>query len=152
MLKPGDKISAFSALDQHGKEFRWTELNGAKVVYFYPKDDTPGCTLEACAFRDAYEDFSDAGITVIGISADSPEQHDQFARKYQLPFLLLSDTKGELRQLFGVKAKFLGLIPGRVTFVVDANNVVQHVFDSLLKPEKHVMESLRILNIRAQRK
>ena len=89
------------------------------VVYFYPKDDTPGCTAESCSFRDQYEDFVQAGADVVGISADPPDSHSRFASKYRLPFTLLSDGSGEARAAFGVKPALLGLMPGRVTFVFD---------------------------------
>jgi peroxiredoxin Q/BCP len=112
------------------------------VIYFYPKDDTPGCTKEACSFRDNYQEFTDAGVTVIGISADDVESHKKFADKYNLPYTLLSDTDNKVRKLFGVKGDLFGLIPGRVTFVVDKNGVIRHVFNSQMNAEKHITESL----------
>ncbi len=115
------------------------------VIYFYPKDDTPGCTKEACTFRDQYEDFVAAGAQVVGISADSPESHRQFAAKYRLPFLLLSDRQNTVRSLFGVKGDLFGLIPGRVTFVADAQGIVRHVFSSQLNATRHVAEALEVI-------
>jgi peroxiredoxin Q/BCP len=91
------------------------------VVYFYPADDTPGCTAEACAFRDSHEDFVDAGALVIGISGDSAESHEKFADKHSLPFTLLSDRGGAVRKLYGVK-KTLGFLPVRATYVLSGNS------------------------------
>src|SRR5690606_34936307 len=99
------------------------------VLYFYPKDDTPGCTVEACSFRDAYAVFSDAGAEVVGISSDSVGAHKAFADKHRLPFRLLADHGGHVRASYGVK-KTLGLIDGRVTFIIDRGGVVRHVFSS----------------------
>lgn len=116
----------------------------AVVVYFYPKDDTPGCTAESCAFRDQYEIFKETGAEVLGISADTVESHRQFSGKYKLPFYLLSDLDGTVRKLYGVKAT-LGILPGRVTFVVDKEGIVRHSFSSQLQPTKHIEEALKIL-------
>ena len=118
--------------------------SGAVVLYFYPKDDTPGCTVEACGFRDAYEDFKDAGAEVVGISSDSADAHKAFASKHSLPFTLVADAGGKVRKAYGVKAT-LGLLPGRVTYVIDPKGVVRHVFDSQLNPTKHVREALEVI-------
>lgn len=146
-LEVGDTIPLFSLQDQNGDVVHIQDkLNdGPVVIYFYPKDDTPGCTKEACSFRDSYTAFTDEGVTVIGISSDSPEDHKAFAEKYQLPFLLLSDINKEVRKAFGVKGDLFGLIPGRVTFVVDSNGVVHHVFDSQTRAEAHITESLEAI-------
>jgi peroxiredoxin Q/BCP len=114
------------------------------VLFFYPKDMTPGCTVEACTFRDAYEDFVAAGAEVIGISADSVESHQQFASKHSLPMQLLTDADGQVRSRYGIK-KTLGMFPGRETFIIDKTGVVRHVFRSQLQVKKHVEESLQIL-------
>lgn len=111
------------------------------VLYFYPKDETPGCTAEACAFRDAYEDFTDAGAKVIGVSGDSLESHDAFAGKHSLPFLLASDPDGALRRAFGVK-KTLGVLDGRVTYVIDPEGIIRKIFSSQLRSKAHIAESL----------
>jgi peroxiredoxin Q/BCP len=111
------------------------------VIYFYPKDDTTGCTIEACRFRDDFDSFRVTGAEVIGISDDSSESHHQFASKYGLPFTLLSDKGGTVRKLYGVK-KLLGVIPGRVTFVIDRKGIVRHVFSSQSSPARHVEEAL----------
>jgi peroxiredoxin Q/BCP len=111
------------------------------VVYFYPADDTPGCTAEACGFRDSYQDFTDAGAVVIGVSGDSTASHERFATKHRLPFTLLTDDDGSLRQAFGV-GKTLGILPERVTFVIDPEGVVRKVFSSQLRATRHQAEAL----------
>jgi peroxiredoxin Q/BCP len=145
-LRVGDAAPDFTLPTQDGSPVSLSGLlgKGAVVLYFYPKDDTPGCTVEACSFRDAYEDFKDAGAEVVGVSSDSADAHKAFAGKYKLPFTLVSDEAGKVRKLFGVKST-LGLFPGRVTFVIDAKGVVRHVFDSQLNPAKHVREALDVL-------
>ena len=111
------------------------------VLYFYPADDTPGCTAEACSFRDSFEDFTDAGAVVIGVSSDSVTSHTKFAEKHSLPFTLLSDEDGALRKTYGVK-KSMGLLPGRVTYVIDPGGVVRKVFSNQLNAKKHHTEAL----------
>jgi peroxiredoxin Q/BCP len=136
----------FELPDQHGRLVRLSQYRGrnAVVVYFYPKDDTTGCTIEACRFRDDFEKFRVTGAEIIGISDDSAESHGRFASKYRLPFTLLSDKGGKVRKLFGVK-KTLGVIPGRVTFVIDRKGIVRHVFSSQSSPARHVEEALMAL-------
>jgi peroxiredoxin Q/BCP len=132
----------FTLPDQHGRPVRLADLRGSwVVVYFYPADDTPGCTAESCSFRDSFEDFTDAGATVVGISGDSVESHEAFAAKHRLPFTLLADTEGSVRKAWGVSKTF-GLLPGRVTFVVDPEGVVQRRFSSQFKPTRHMAEAL----------
>ena len=114
------------------------------VLYFYPKDNTPGCTKEACLFRDSYEDFKEAGAEVIGISSDSEASHQKFAEKHNLPFTLLSDPKNEARKAFDVP-KTLFVLPGRVTYVIDKEGIVKHIFDSMLDFNAHVQESLNVI-------
>lgn len=111
------------------------------VLYFYPADDTPGCTAEACSFRDAYEDFTDAGAVVIGVSSDSVESHTKFAAKHNLPFTLVSDADGSLRKAFGV-GKSMGILPGRVTYVIDPDGVVREVFNSQFRAKAHQEKAL----------
>ena len=144
----GDKVPDFALLDQNGKEFNVGDYAGkrAMVIYFYPKDDTPGCTKEACSFRDSFEEFTDRNVEVVGISADSVESHLNFAKKYNLPFSLLADTENKVRNLFGVKGNLMGLIPGRVTYVINKEGVVVYVFESQLKATKHIDESLKALD------
>lgn len=145
-VKIGDSAPDFSLLAQSGSSVSLKDFLGKKsvVLYFYPKDDTPGCTKEACAFRDSYQVFKDAGAEVIGISDDSTDSHQKFATKYQLPFTLLSDTGKQVRKLYGVPAT-LGLLPGRVTYVIDQKGIVQHIFNSQFNFKGHVEESLKTL-------
>jgi peroxiredoxin Q/BCP len=146
-VEVGSKIPMFELHDQDGNLFKIEDVVGKKnlVIYFYPKDDTPGCTKEACTFRDSYEVFEQEDAMVIGISGDSVESHKEFARKYNLNFTLLSDKENKVRNLFGVPKSFLGLIQGRVTYVVNKQGVVVLMFDSQLQAEKHVEEALKIL-------
>lgn len=145
-VKVGDPAPDFTLSSQSGTPISLKDFLGKKcvVVYFYPKDDTPGCTKESCAFRDQYEVFNSAGAEVIGISADSPESHQRFAAKYQLPFSLLSDSGNQVRKLYGVPASF-GLLPGRVTYVIDQQGIVQNVFNSQFNFKGHIEESLKII-------
>jgi peroxiredoxin Q/BCP len=145
-IKVGDRVPNFSLPSQTGTTVNVSDLIGKKslVIYFYPKDDTPGCTAESCAFRDSYEVFTDAGAEVIGISADSPQSHQQFAQKYNLPFTLLSDSDNRVRKLFGVPAT-LFVLPGRVTYIIDKEGIVRHIFDSMLDFKAHVTESLNTI-------
>jgi peroxiredoxin Q/BCP len=142
----GTPAPDFELPDQHGKLVRLSQFRGknAVVVYFYPKDDTSGCTIEACRFRDDFEKFRMTGAEILGISDDSTESHDRFASKYSLPFTLLSDKGGRVRKLYGVKKTF-GVIPGRVTFVIDRQGIVRHVFSSQSSPARHVEEALMAL-------
>ena len=142
----GTEAPDFELLDQAGHAVRLRDYRGKKpvVLYFYPKDDTPGCTKEACAFRDQYEDFLAVGAEVIGVSSDTAGSHAKFVEKYDLPFRLLSDRRGQVRKAYGVPAT-LGLIPGRVTFVIDRQGVVRHVFNSQAQATRHVSESLETL-------
>lgn len=146
-LKTGSKIPSFILPDQDGNDVDINDMLGKSnlVIYFYPKDDTPGCTAEACTFRDQFVDFKDAGAEVIGISSDSVASHKQFAEKHRLPFRLLSDSAKKVRKAFGVPADMLGLIPGRVTYVVDKQGVIQHIFNSQLNAAKHVEEAIAVL-------
>ena len=146
-LKTGDKVPSFTLKDQHGNNFNIDSLIGKKalVIFFYPKDFTPGCIKEVCSFRDQYEDFTDLGAEVIGISGDGETSHDKFAKKYELPFTLLSDENKKARNLFGVKSSLMGLLPGRVTYVIDKNGNVQLIFENQFGAEKHIEESLAIL-------
>src|SRR3970040_1942049 len=152
-LQVGDKVPDFSANDSKGNDFDSTSIVGKKpvVFYFYPKDNTPGCTAQACSFRDQYEDFKDLGAEVIGISSDSIASHEKFAKQYKLPFLLLSDNDKKLRNLFGVKPSLFGLIPGRVTYVVDKNGIIRLVFDSLVATN-HIPRALETVKKMASEK
>lgn len=145
-LNIGDRIPLFTLEDQDGNHFDINSVMGKKVfvVYFYPKDFTPGCTAQACYFRDHYEEFTDAGIRVIGISADNVAKHERFARKYQLPFTLLSDPAKEVSRLFGVKNHLFGLIPGRETFIFDKEGILLTRFVSN-RASRHIKEVLKII-------
>ena len=145
-LKVGDIIPNFKAKDENGNDFDSQNIVGKKplVIYFYPKDNTPGCTAEACSFRDQYEDFKDLGAEVIGISSDSVSSHQQFSEQYKLPFILLSDNDKKIKTLFGVPSGLFGLLPGRVTYVTDKNGVIQMIFDSVLAT-KHIPKALQAI-------
>ncbi len=142
-IEIGDAVPDFSLPTDTGETLTRADLlgGGPVVLYFYPKDDTPGCTVQACTFRDAFEDFVDVGATVIGVSSDGVGSHGAFRDKHRLPFTLLSDRKGTLRDAFGVP-KTLGLMPGRVTYVIDAAGVVRHIYNSQLSAKTHVKEAL----------
>ena len=146
LLAVGDKMPDVTLAGAGGTPVRLRDLVKPKglVVYFYPKDDTLGCTLESCNFRDQYEDFVSAGADVVGISADPPESHQKFASKYRLPFTLLSDETGAGRAAFGVNKSF-GLMPGRVTFVFDGGGVVRYVFESQVRVKAHVERALEVV-------
>ena len=146
-IRVGDQAPDFTLPDRTGKMVRLSEFRGHKpvVLYFYPKDDTPGCTKESCAFRDSYEAFQEAGAEVIGVSSDSTESHGRFAEKYRLPFTLLSDRGGQVRRSYAVPAT-LGLLPGRVTYVIDREGKVRHVFNSQFQPTQHTAEALEALH------
>ncbi|AOZ98475.1 peroxiredoxin [Flavobacterium commune] len=145
-LKTGDTVPKFTAKEASGAIFESDSVIGKKtvIIYFYPKDDTPQCTAQACGFRDNYAEFVDLGVEIIGVSSDDVNSHQEFIRKYNLPFLLLSDSDKALRKLFGVPSAFLGLLPGRVTYLLDKNGVIQMVFDSVLGM-KHVKKMIEKL-------
>lgn len=145
-LGAGDPAPDCELTDQTGAPVRLADFRGRKnlVVYFYPKDDTPGCTRESCSFRDHYEAFTELGAEVIGISSDSADSHRAFAGKHRLPFRLLSDPGGRARAAFGVP-NALGLIPGRVTYVIDRQGVIRHAFNSQFAVDRHVDEALAVL-------
>jgi peroxiredoxin Q/BCP len=142
----GDTAPDFTLQSQTGEAVTLSQFRGKKnvVLYFYPKDETRGCTREACTFRDSFELFTDLGAEVIGVSADTLESHKAFAAHYNLPFTLLSDMDNAVRKMYGAEST-IGFIPGRVTFVIDKKGIVRHVFSSQLQPEKHVEEARQIL-------
>lgn len=148
-LQVGDRVPDFTLPTQNGENFHLQDVVGKAVIilYFYPKDDTPGCTSEACSFRDSYEVFQQAGAEVIGISTDSTDSHQQFAVKYHLPFVLLSDEKGTVQNLYGVPAlEYQGLtFASRVTFVIDKKGVVRSIFADLPSATQHVTDALKII-------
>jgi peroxiredoxin Q/BCP len=146
-IETGSQVPLFSLPDQNGKEFSIASVIGKKnlVIYFYPMDDSPGCTKEACSFRDQYDVFNEADAVIIGISGQSVESHKKFAEKYHLNFTLLSDEGDKIRKTFGVPVNFMGMVPGRVTYIVDKSGKVVYVFNSQTQATKHVDEALRIL-------
>ncbi len=145
-LKVGDKIPHFIAKDAYGNDFDSNNIIGQKplVIYFYPKDNTPGCTTEACSFRDQDEDFKDLGADVIGISSDSVTSHQKFTEQYKLPFILLSDADKKIRKLFKVPSGLFGLVPGRVTYVADKTGTIIMVFDSMMAG-RHIPKALEAI-------
>ena len=142
----GDQAPDFTLPSQSGEQVRLSDRLGEQVVvlYFYPKDNTPGCTAEACAFRDSHEVFSEAGAEVIGVSSDSADRHAAFAGRYELPFTLLSDAGGRVRKSYGVPS-VLGVLPGRVTYVIDRQGTVRHVFNSMTNIGQHVGDALTVV-------
>ncbi|VVA10176.1 PREDICTED: peroxiredoxin [Prunus dulcis] len=137
---------AFTLKDQDGKTVSLSKFKGKPVVlYFYPADETPGCTKQACAFRDSYEKFKKAGAQVVGISGDDPSSHKAFAKKYKLPYTLLSDEGNKVRKEWGVPSDLFGTLPGRQTYVLDKNGVVQLIYNNQFQPEKHIDETLKFL-------
>jgi peroxiredoxin Q/BCP len=146
MVAVGSKAPNFTLPSQSGEMVSLTDFLGTKpvVLFFYPKDDTPGCTKEVCAFRDSFEGFRELGAEVMGISSDSVESHRSFVAKHSLPFSLLSDEGGRVRKLYGVPNTFV-LFPGRVTYVIDKDSVVRHIFSSQVGVQKHVEEALEVL-------
>ena len=140
------KLPTFILSNQFGETIDSQSFIGKPVViFFYPKDDTPGCTLQACSFRDNIQDFEQLQAKVVGISADSINSHKRYAEKYQLSFDLLSDPGNKVRKLFGVPTNFLGLVPGRVTYIFNEEGELIHTFNSQLGVKKHVEEALTAL-------
>ena len=141
-IQIGDKLPHFTAVKQDGTAFDSNSIqNKPVVIYFYPKDNTPGCTTQACSFRDAYQDFQDLGAELIGVSGDSVSSHQNFQQKHKLPFILLSDSDRKLRKLFGVPTALFGLIPGRVTYVFDAFGKAIYIFDNM-SAKNHIIKAL----------
>lgn len=146
-LSVGSPAPDFELPSQSGELVRLSELtkDHAVVVFFYPKDDTPGCTAESCAFRDHYDVFQEAGAEVVGVSADPVASHRAFADKHGLKFHILSDPDKRVRKLYGVKDSVPFLIPGRETFVIDRNRTIAHRFASQLRATAHVDEALAVV-------
>ena len=149
MPKPlvASKAPYFELPDQNGNLVSLQDLlkQNALVLYFYPKDETPGCIREACGFRDEYESFVDAGAQVVGISADSVNSHKKFVENRKLPFLLLSDPTLLVHRIYGAEPNFFGMLRARVTFVIDQSGTIRHVFDSKINFLGHVTTSLDVL-------
>lgn len=147
-IKKGNTIPTIILPDQNGNSFNLKKEGSGKitVLFFYPKDDSPGCTKEACSFRDQYKDFVDANAMVVGISGQSVESHKKFAEKYHLSYTLLSDEGNKIRKAFGVPTNFFGLLPGRVTYIIDKNGKVVDIFDSQTQVREHVKHAIEIIN------
>lgn len=145
-IKIGDNCPTFELKNQRGELIKSTNLIGEKklLVYFYPKDGTPGCTKQACSFRDEYEQFQSYNCEVIGISSDSPSSHEKFAQFHHLNFNVLADDKKEVRKLFGVP-KFLRLLDGRVTYLFNEEGVLIWKFNGLFNATKHISEAIIFL-------
>ncbi len=145
-LAVGERAPDFRLPALRGGEVGLSDFLGKKnvVLFFYPKDDTPGCTVEACTFRDSYDDFAKVGAEVLGISSDSLESHAKFAEHHHLPMQLLADKGGRVRTQYGIKSS-LGLFPGRETFIIDKQGIIRHVFRSQLRVRQHVAEALAVL-------
>ncbi len=145
-IRIGDSAPAFTLKSQNDEVVRLSDFVGKSclVLYFYPKDFSPGCTAEAAAFRDSYRILAEAGAEIIGVSSDTVGSHKRFAEEQSLPFILLSDVDGKVRELYGVKST-LGLISGRVTYIIDTDGVIRHIFSSQIRPKKHVKEALEAL-------
>ncbi|MFI1096196.1 peroxiredoxin [Streptomyces sp. NPDC020917] len=144
-LQVGDTAPDFTLPDQSGTPVTLSERLAERVVvlYFYPKDNTRGCTAEACSFRDTYENFTDAGAEVIGVSSDTVESHEKFAGRHELPFTLLSDRGRTVRKQYG--ATTMGVVPGRITFVIDRGGVIRHAFSAMGSISTHVDDALRVV-------
>ena len=150
VLQEGTKAPDFELKDSEGITHKLSDYSGKSIVlYFYPKDDTPGCTKEACSFRDSYADFKKAGVTIIGISPDKVESHKKFKDKYSLPFTLLADPEHQVCKAFGVwglKKSYGREYEGvyRTTFIIGPEGQIQRVFEKV-KPSDHSQEVLREL-------
>jgi peroxiredoxin Q/BCP len=146
-LRVGDPAPDFTLPDQQGRPVHLAEYlgKGPIVIYFYPRDYSTGCTAEACAFRDSYTVFTEAGAEVMGISSDSIESHRRFAEERHLPFLLLCDAHASVRRLYKVSPT-LGFIPGRVTYVLDQAGTIRHIFSSQINATQHVKEALATIS------
>lgn len=144
-IQVGQHAPDFALPDQHGQSRRLSDLlqGGTVVLYFYPRDETPGCTAQACSFRDQHQVFHDAGAQVVGVSADTVASHDAFARHHRLPFVLLADPDDVAHDLYGVDRRF-GL-RGRVTFIIDKGGVVRHVSANRILATGHVSAALKVV-------
>ncbi len=145
-LRVGEPAPDFTLPSSTGEAVRLSDFRGKSevVLFFYPKDNSPACTIEACSFRDSHEAFREAGAAVLGISADSADSHRRFAARHGLPFVLLADTDAAVRTQYGVP-RTLGLLHGRVTYLIDRQGIVRHIFSSQFQPRRHVAEALAVL-------
>ena len=143
----GDTCPTFSLKNQNGEMINIKDFIGSKhvIIYFYPKDNTPGCTKEACSFRDAMQDLNNLDCEVFGISADSVASHKKFADQFRLTFHLLSDIGNTVRKSFKVPANLFGLIPGRVTYIVNKEGKIVHIINNQMNPDKHIEETIKTI-------
>jgi len=145
-VKVGDKAPDFTLPSQTGENVTLSQFFGKKsiVLYFYPKDESRGCTKEACTFRDNYEVFKELGAEVIGVSSQDVESHKSIASHHNLPFILLSDKENKVRKLYGVPST-LGVLLGRVSYIIDKEGFVEYIFSSQFQPGRHIEEAIRVL-------
>jgi len=152
MLRVGDKAPDFTLLDEEGRTVRLSDFRGKNIVlFFYPKDMSPGCTREACTFRDYYNEFNNLNTVIIGVNMDPPSKHKKFKEMHNLPFILLSDPTGETIKRYGV-GRWLGIILNRVTFIIDEEGIIRGIYKSQLMPKKHVMKALHTIREMVQKK
>lgn len=147
MLPIQSKAPLFEFINQHGKKLHLSDFIGQKIIvlYFYPKDFTPGCTAQACGFRDEYEEFVEHGAEVIGISGDSNDSHAQFSTRFSLPFHLATDVDGSIRRMYDVPTGFFGVLFSRITYIIDLNGNIAWAYKSNLAPKSHVPEALKVI-------
>jgi peroxiredoxin Q/BCP len=146
-LEVGDKAPDFVRTDQNGTPVHLADRIRKQVVvlFFYPADNSAGCTREACAFRDSYEDFQDAGAEVIGISGGTTEGKQKFVRNNRLPFTLVNDADGAVQEMYGIGKALLAVFPPRITFVIDREGIIRHKFESRINMDAHAKEALQIV-------
>jgi len=145
-IVPGSKAPLFTLPDSDGHQINLSDFIGKQnlVVFFYPKDESYGCTKEACSFRDSYDEFKEVGAEVIGISSDDETSHSSFAAHHKLPFILLSDKDSKVASLYGIR-KSMGILPGRVTFVIDKEGIIRMNYSSQINFRKHIDEALELI-------
>ena len=143
-IEVGDAIPNITLKDENGIEVNINSIKKPLIIYFYPKDETPGCIKEACKFRDEFQSFVDLGVPIFGISGDSSASHKKFKEKYHLPFTLLADSNNKVRKAFGVPKSLL-FLPGRVTYIVNEKGIVMYRFNSQFGAEKHIENTLKFL-------
>lgn len=146
LLKVGDEAPDFTLINQDGKTVSLSDYKGKKnvVLFFYPKDQTQGCTKEACSFRDNYETITDLGAEVIGINGDGTSSHKAFADKHSLPYHLVSDKGSQVRKAYGVSTMFF-ILPERITFVIDKQGIIQYVHNEKSDPTDHITKAIEAL-------
>lgn len=146
-LEVGDTIPDFTLIDGQGKEFTSSDYFGKQplVIFFYPKDNAPVCTDEVCAFRDSFEAFKTLNAKIVGISTDNTISHRKFSKKHKLPYVLLSDHSKRVQNLFGIKKRFLGMMPERITFITNKQGKIIYIFSNRKETQLHTTEALKAL-------